>query len=153
METKTGVKIFLLILVALWILFVIPIIIETGTGSTVGDIAILLLGIIMPIGLVVAFIVSITNDFKKVRKDTKDQVINEANISKKISLKRKILNIVAQNKKPLSVYDFMIKIQESEEKIEYELDQFAQKGLAEKIINENGLTLYKFNLIQSDNDV
>jgi len=150
METKTGVKIFFIILVLLWIIFALPPLYSSGGESIGGDLAILVLGIITPIGLTVALTISIINDIKHNNEKAKEKTKKEEHAERQISLTRNILNIVAKSSKPLSVYDFMMQIQETEDNIESELEHFVEKGLAEKIANEKGLTLYKFLFASSD---
>lgn len=151
METKTGIKIFLLILLSLWIVFAIPQLVKSGGESIAGDIAILIFGIIVPIGFTVALVISIINDIKRNKAAEREKTYNQVTIDKQISLTRNILNIAAVNNRPLSVYDFMMQIQESEEKIESELEHFVEKGLAERMTNEKGPKLYKFLLSSPDN--
>ena len=152
MQTKTGIKIFFLALFIVWGIFVISVLDDTVI-ETAGQ-AIFFIGfcIITPIAGIVALSISIANDRSRTN-EVKNGEIKKLEIDKKqISLTRKILTVVASNDKPLSVYDFMIRIQESEEKIESELEMFVKRGLAEKMINEKGLTLYKFSLIPPETE-
>lgn len=152
MQTKTGIKIFFLALFIVWAIFVISIIDDAEIDTAEQAIFFITLCIIAPIAGIVSLSISIANDRGRIN-EARNGEIQKLEIGKKqISLTRKILTVVASNDKPLSVYDFMIRIQESEEKIENELEMFVERGLAEKLINEKGLTLYKFSLIPPEKE-
>jgi hypothetical protein len=105
-----------------------------------------------PVGLLffaiigVPICISLYNDRQKSKIVVFKNVVNEVVKQNTISLKRKILNVVSMTNRPLSIYDFMIYIQESEEKIKFELDEFVNKGLAVKTVDKRGLSYYSFQL-------
>ena len=95
------------------------------------------------------FWISIYSDIEAQKRYEKSQIASkrEIEIQRSSKLRREIVSIVAHNPMPLSVYDFMTGIQDSEELIEFELESFVAKGLATRMINESGLKLYAFQLI------
>jgi len=142
MRLWTTVKIFLTIslcLIGFAIMF------ADGGGEAISA-AVIFLILAVPFGL------SANNDIKKAKFNNalKEKEIEQN--KKNISLTRKILNVAASQQKALSIYDFMIRIQESEELIQNELNAFVKKGIAQVIVNEKGLTLYNFSLITSDDE-
>lgn len=130
MKTKTSVKIFFIVFFIL---------LSLAIGAEYGGEYFQSLLIFSPI--IIPFFISVINDFER------DKIQK-----KNISLTRKILTVVNSNPKPLSIYDFMLRIQENEDIIEEELENFVKKGLAEKIINEKGLILYRFFMIPSEEE-
>lgn len=96
--------------------------------------------------------ISISNDYKRHALEEAKQEESKRLEQKNIGLTKDILNVVASTQKPLSVYDFMIRLNESEDIIQVALEGFVQKGLAERMINDKGLMLYKFSLIPLDTE-
>jgi len=141
MSAKTGIKITFSIILLMWIVYFLKEA-ELSHSSSAAELLLgLFLLLVAPIGILVSLLISIYNEYSK-----------ERELKEKVALNKKILTIVASNNKPMSVYDFMVRIRDTEENIRNELEKFVTKGLAEKIINEKGLILYKFYLIPADEE-
>jgi len=154
MKLKTKVKTYLLVTVCcIAAIFVVPgfLYCLSGPYDPSGGIAAVVFGILFFGIFGTPFWISIRSDGRKEAEEVllakKNESLVSANTDRSISLRRKILNIVARQQKPLSVYDFMIGIKESEDVIEEELEKFVGKGVARKLVNERGLTLYEFELL------
>jgi len=142
METKTKIKITVLIILVSWALLLYV----TDSDPFYDMNAVSWFLVVIPEFIVAPLLLfSVINDMINKKNKTRTENVE-------VSLGRKILRVAYENNKQVSIYDIMIKVNEKEDNIRKQMIEFEQKGVAERYISSVGQEMYRFNIGISEDE-